>query len=159
MWCLIFMQPCTFNWDTHKIWVQRITFNHNSSLVPVSLQPYTRLHKSHQNSHFNHNRHKNYFFGCPLESFVASSLEYFSLVLSEMINWRCVFLSCLCPANDGSFELQGCEHCFSHWEGERWFDAVSDACPGASSKALLYYYASVPQENMLDELLLPLTPY
>lgn len=42
-------------------------------------------------------------------------------------------------------------------EGER--DAVSDACPGASTKALLYYYASVPQENMADELLLPLTPY
>lgn len=52
------MQACTFNWDTHKIWVQRITFNHNSSLVPVSLHPYIHLHKSHQNSHFNHNRHK-----------------------------------------------------------------------------------------------------
>lgn len=70
-----------------------------------------------------------------------------------------VFLSCLCPANDSSFELQGWELCFPHWEGERWYDAVCDACPGASTKALLYYYASVPQENMADELLLPLTPY
>lgn len=37
--------------------------------------------------------------------------------------------------------------------------AVSDACPGASTKALLYYYSKVPQENMADELLLPLAPY
>lgn len=104
------MQPCIFNWDTHKIWVQRITFNQNSSLVPVSLQPCTHLHKSHQKSHFNHNRHKNYFLLWKV--FVASSLECFSLMLSEMINWRYVFLSGLRPSNDGSFELQGWEHCF-----------------------------------------------
>jgi len=42
---------------------------------------------------------------------------------------------------------------------EKERDAVSDACPGASTKALLYYYASVPQENSADELLLPLTSY